>query len=221
MSYYEDYTNKSSYVKTSKSNKGNMVTHRVKICCNKKSKTTEKIVKAVFPLSLVPGEEPQELETIITNDTVYRYITSDGLQSYDLSEMVITYLNLPQIKSIDKIDHIAVDLHLRSPITQDITFNMYLGQVIKTRENTVEATIEIQSQKYSYQGHKYTLRANEWTAIGERWDKPSQLSLLQANNLPAGSSTSNPKLQINFAGVKDGLALEVDPTLQIHIEYDE
>ena len=200
-------------------NKSNNNKPRIKLKCDrKKCRDNNKVIKAVIPRILLNGNDIQDL-TIITTDTqALAYITPLDSDSgiYNPDTVINMGLDLSATGDVRNIDHVALDLHVSCEQTQDIVFNMYLSQTVWVDDQGEEGPVK-QSQQYLYQGHRYTLVGRQWNKIGERWDRPRNLGILSATNLPDDAELVKPRLEISLLGVEGRLI--VDQTIQLHVEY--
>lgn len=181
--------------------------------CEKRSKL--KVIKAVFPIHLLPNND--STLTVLENDVdALRYTSSQGDSDvYNVENVINFYLPMDNVKDVKDIDHIDLDLHVRSDMSQEISMGMYLSQTVDLMEDGEEVR---QVQQYSYLGHKYSMDAHKWTQIGERWDRPVKLGILSADNFsPDEVELSPPQLQISILGITS--KVEVDNTIQLHVEY--
>lgn len=185
-------------------------------CCDCEKKDRLKVIKAVFPLHLLPAND--SILTVLKNDTeALRYTSPSGGDTdvYNVDEVINLYLPLDDVKDVKDIDHIELDLHIQSEVSQEISIGLYLSQTVDIVE---EDTVVRQSQRYLYMGHRYSMIACKWTQVGERWDRPVNLGILSADNFsPDEIDLMSPKLQISILGVTGKIV--VDNTIQLHVEY--
>lgn len=188
-------------------------------CSRSKCEDNYQVTKAVFPGVIMSGSNIP-LRKLRTNVEALRYITpiNPDEDAYNTDSAINFTLNLEETEDVRNIDHIHLDLHVRTETTQDIVFNMFLYQTVEvlTVINGEEKLIK-QSQQYLYQGHKYTLEGRKWNGIEERWDRPRNLGILRATNLSDEAPLSKPQLQISMYDILG--KLEVDKTIQLHVEY--
>ena len=183
--------------------------HRCRLICG------GKVIKMLFPEILVPGYNGQ-LTKVSNNkqgeEILRRYMESGNPDAGIFNEDEVIQLNigLEEVKNIENIDHIAIDLHILPEITQNIRFSMEIKQIDETHGNKRSIT-------YRYTGHNYSLRANEWSKIGERWDRPVFLSYPVETPAPSEIETTPLVLTIILSGITGKLV--IDKNIQVHLEY--
>lgn len=192
--------------------------HRCK-CRRRKCQDNNTVVKAVFPRVLLAGNDVDGLEKITSNSRALQYTEPlPEVEIFNPENVINFHLDLAETGDVKNIDHIDLDLHVKSEFTQDVILNMYLTQTVEL-ETIIDdvPTLVHQAQQYLYRGHAYTLEGRKWSKIGERWDRPRKLGILRATNLSLEAPLKAPQLQISLMGVHGKLI--VDNTLQLHVEY--